>query len=125
MSNQSKTTKVVLVIIVFLLLLAATTTILYLTINKEKKTTFFARSINDASYDCEATINNKYKQDLVNKSFDDISSHYDPGKRQYTIYYRISIKEKQEDYPVVNDYMAKCVVWERLGYVSDFRVFSY
>ncbi len=123
--SKSKTTKVVLAIFAFILLLAATTAILYLTINQKKKTTFFARSINDASYDCEAKINSKYEGDLVNKNFDNISSRYEPDKRQYTIYYRISVKEKQEDYAVVNDYMAKCVVWERLGYVSDFRVFSY
>ncbi|ARN75941.1 hypothetical protein [Oceanicoccus sagamiensis] len=125
MSSNSKTTKVILAISAFIILLAFTTAVLYLTINQKKKTTFFARSINDASYDCEDKITSKYEGDLVSKSFDNISSRYEPDKRQYTIYYRISIKEKDENFSIVNDYMAKCIVWERLGYVSDFRVFTY
>ena len=123
--KKNKTRTILLAIFSFLLLLTATTAILYLTFDKKSKTAFFVRSINDASYDCEAKIINKYDDDLVSKSFDNISSRYEADRRQYVIYYRISIKERDEDFTVVSDYMAKCIVWERLGYVSDFRVFEY
>jgi len=85
---------------------------------------FFARSIDDASYDCEDKIRAQFGKNLINSSYDQISSRYDASKRQYIIYYYLTIAELVDDLPTVRDRMAKCVVWERLGYVSDYTVFE-
>ncbi|MEE8059618.1 MAG: hypothetical protein V3T17_17570 [Pseudomonadales bacterium] len=89
-----------------------------------KQTAFFARSINDASYDCENKIDQKFDEDLVNKYYDGNSSRYDSKQRQYIIYYRVSARYIENDIPMIKDYMAKCIVWERIGYVSDFQIFD-
>lgn len=89
------------------------------------QSSFFARSINDASYDCESKIEKKYGTKLVSKYFDNHSSRYEADRRQYLIYYRITVHELDQKIPTNNDYMAKCTVWERLGYVSEFRVYEY
>jgi hypothetical protein len=123
--QKLQSNKIFLSILAFLILLAGTTTILYYSTSNKGQTAFFARSINDASYDCEAKIVSKYGSELASKSFDNISSRYETNKRQYIIYYRISVKESDEGFTVVNDYMAKCIVWERLGYVSEFRVYKF
>lgn len=86
---------------------------------------FYARDINDASYDCEDKINRYYEEDLVSKVYDDYSSRYEADKRQYIIFYRVSVNTEMDGYPTVVDYMIKCVVWERLGYVSDFQVLNF
>lgn len=88
-----------------------------------QKTAFFARSINDASYDCEDKINSYFDDELISKYYDDISSRYEANDHQYIIYYRVSAREMENDFPVIYDYMAKCVVWEKLGYVSSFRAY--
>jgi uncharacterized protein YpmS len=100
-------------------------TLIALSQNEPGKTAFFARSINDASYDCEATITNKYDEKLIYKNYDDFSSRYEPEKHQYIIYYRISVREETDDRPTIKDYLAKCIVWERIGYVSDFSIIDY
>ncbi len=89
------------------------------------KVAFFARSINDASYDCEDKITSKYDDDLISKYYDNFSSRHEVEKRQYIIYYRISVREEIEDRPTIKDYLAKCIVWERIGYVSDFSILDY
>jgi hypothetical protein len=83
---------------------------------------FFARDINDASYDCEDKINGRFKEQLVSKYYDEISSRYDAKTHQYVIYYRVSAREVENGLPSIKDFMAKCIVWEKLGYVSDFQI---
>ena len=85
---------------------------------------FYARSMDDASYDCEAKIIDRFDERLINKHFDQYSSRYDANKRQYLIYYRVTASDNGEDVPTLKEHMVKCVVWERLGYVSDFSVFD-
>ncbi len=118
--NQALT--ILLTTLGFVLLLAATTALLFFTFNDNKKQAFYARDINDASYDCEDKIKKRYEEELVSISFDNLSSRYEEEKNQYLIYYRISIREEMGNITTVNDYLAKCIVWERLGYVSDFRI---
>lgn len=84
---------------------------------------FFARSINDAAYDCENKIANRFEDDLISKTYDQISSRYEPDRHQYIIYYNISVRSIEDDVTIINDYLSKCIVWEKLGYVSDFQVF--
>lgn len=84
---------------------------------------FFARSINDAAYDCEDKIKDRFEEQLLSKHYDQYSSRYDADDHQYLIYYRVSVREEDENVPITTDYMAKCVVWERFGYVSEFRVY--
>lgn len=85
-------------------------------------TAFFARSINDASYDCEDKIDSRFDEDLVSKYYDEVSSRYEANKHRYLIYYRISVRTTEHNLPTIKDYMAKCSVWESLGYVSDFQI---
>ena len=111
---------VILVAVMGLTLLAV-----YLTYGERNmKQSFFARDINDATYDCEDKIDAKFKKRLVSKYYDEISSRYEANKNQYVIYYRVSARDIEGEYPMVTDYMAKCIVWEKLGYVSDFQVFD-
>lgn len=85
---------------------------------------FFARSINDAAYDCEDKIDARFEEQLLSKYYDQFSSRYDADDNQYIIYYRLSVREEQDNIPITTEYMAKCVVWERLGYVSEFRAYK-
>jgi hypothetical protein len=112
------------IILILLVIVATLVAIYYAKNSNPEKKPFYARSMNDASYDCEDKIISKFKDSLVIKTFDNFSSRYEANKRQYLIYYRISVKEKQDNAPTIKDYMAKCVVWERLGYVSNFSVFE-
>ncbi|WP_101759552.1 hypothetical protein [Oceanicoccus sp. KOV_DT_Chl] len=117
--------KNILIGIVIVSVLVGTGLILYFYLGDTKPKTFYVRDINDATYDCEDKIVNKYGDKLVSKHYDNLSSRFEEQKNQYLIYYRISIKEKENGLPMINDYMAKCVVWEKLGYVSDFRVYEF
>lgn len=92
--------------------------------NNDRSDAFFARSINDAAYDCEDKIKDRFEEQLLSKHYDQYSSRYDADDSQYIIYYRVSVREEEDNIPVTADYMAKCVVWERLGYVSEFRVYN-
>lgn len=124
MNTQSpKKNKVIFISISLLIIAAAIILILYKSINQQE-VAFFARSINDASYDCESKIDSKYDDKLVNKHFDNISSRYEADRHQYIIYYRITVQEIEDDVPQLDDYMVKCVVWEKLGYVSEFRAYK-
>jgi hypothetical protein len=110
-----------------LVIIAATALLIYLTYEpRVGSKEFFARSINDATYDCEAKINSRFADQLVHKHFDNLSSRYEADKHQYAIFYRISIEERKpnQQHTNVNDYMVKCLVWEKLGYVSEFTIFD-
>jgi hypothetical protein len=89
---------------------------------KTAPTAFFARSINDASYDCEKKINDKFGNKLLSKNYDGLSSRYNSQKHQYLIFYKISVQETVDKYPTIKEYLAKCMVWEKIGYVSDFTI---
>ena len=97
--------------------------LLFVSSRQTEQVAFFARDINDASYDCEDKIASKFGRRLINKYYDDLSSRYQANDKQYLIYYRVSVKD-DEQLPTTSDYMVKCVVWEKLGYVSDFEVFD-
>lgn len=121
MSNKTNRTNL-FVGLAILIIVAASFSLLFLTKTMGKRVAFFASSIDDASYDCEEKIVSKYGNRLISKSFDNLSSRYQPEERQYLIYYRISISESNTDYPAIDDHVVKCTVWEKLGYVSDFRI---
>lgn len=112
--------------VILTVLILITMVIIYISYHQEiAPTAFFARSINDASYDCEDKIQSRYKDRLINHYFDQYSSRYDADDHQYIIYYRVSIQDVDDnDRPQIVDLMAKCTVWEKLGYVSDFQVFE-
>ncbi len=112
----------VLTVSALAIVIIATIVAVYVHQKSKTQTAFFARSINDASYDCEDKIDSRFDEDLVSKYYDEISSRYEANKHQYVIYYRISVRLTENDLPVIKDYMAKCNVWEKLGYVSDFQV---
>lgn len=123
--HTSKLTKYrpLIISLVVILLIATSMAILFLLNKGEKEPqAFFARDINDASYDCEQKIIDQFDEQLVSKYFDDLSSRYLPEKRQYLIYYRVSTRTLENNIPVNNELMVKCTVWERLGYVSDFHI---
>lgn len=113
-------------VITLVLLVIITLAIIYISYRQEMApTAFFARSINDASYDCEAKIQSRFKDRLINRYFDPYSSRYEADDHQYLIYYRVTIQDLDDDgRPQVRELMAKCTVWEKLGYVSDFQVFK-
>ena len=91
---------------------------------KDIKKAFFARSIGEAADSCEEKINSEYGKTLISKYYDQISSRYEPDFKQYIIYYRISHSTTVDNLPTVQNMMVKCVVWQSLGYVSDFRAFK-
>ena len=110
----------ILVSITLLLVLVAIA--IYFNTAKTAPTAFFARSIDDASYDCEKKINDKFGNKLLSKNYDGLSSRFNSQKHQYLIFYRISVQEIVDNYPTIKDYLAKCMVWEKIGYVSDFTI---
>lgn len=91
---------------------------------KDIKKSFFARSIGDAADSCEEEINDHFGSKLVSKNYDQMSSRYEAARKQYIVYYRISHAEQVDGIPTIEYSMAKCAVWESLGYVSEFRVFK-
>ncbi|MGK0442151.1 MAG: hypothetical protein ACJA0N_001958 [Pseudohongiellaceae bacterium] len=91
---------------------------------KEVKKSFMARSIGDAADSCEEEIIDYFDDRLISKYYDEISSRHEPHRKQYTVYYRVSHAETVDELPTVEHSMAKCVIWESLGYVSEFRVFK-
>lgn len=113
-------------VITLVLLGILTLVIIYVSYHQEMKpTAFFARSIDDASYDCEAKIQSRYKARLISRYFDPYSSRYEADDHQYLVYYRVTIQEQDKDgRSRIRDLMVKCTVWEKLGYVSDFQEFN-
>lgn len=123
MSTNNYKVSLYISIVTLLLIVMAAMVVLVIHSGKKGPEAFFARSINDASYDCEVKIGRHFKSELISKSFDGLSSRYDEQNRQYLIYYNVGIRERVEDgYYVYSDRMVKCIVWERFGYVSDFQV---
>jgi hypothetical protein len=129
MNKQSKPKSSMLTTgLIMLIVVIVTTLIIFITFNAPKgKKIFTARSINDATYDCEDEIIDRFGDKLINKQYDELSSRYNADKHLYAIFYRISINEKKsnQSYNEINDYMVKCLVWEKLGYVSEFTVFDF
>ena len=112
--------------LIFLIVIIASAWLLYLTYDPSAtQKPFFARSISDATYNCEDRIIGRYEEDLISKQFDNLSSRYNANSRQYAIFYRITVREHKRDFSILKDYMVKCVVWETLGYVSEFSVFDF
>lgn len=117
--------KVFLSSLILLTILIGTGFLLYITYEMPgAKVRFFARNINDATYNCEDSIDDRYKKKLMHKSYDNLSSRYSADKHQYSIFYRISVQENKNKRTEIKDYMVKCIVWEKLGYVSEFTVFE-
>jgi uncharacterized protein YpmS len=124
-NKKNKSQKIKLIaIILFAIIIINSIVVFFYTDSPSKPKAFLARNMNDASYDCEEKIQSKYGDRLVNSYFDSLSSRYEAKKHRYLIYYRISIREDEGDLTTITEYMAKCLVWERLGYVSDFSVFE-
>lgn len=123
-SNNQSEKKLTLVILLILSLTIIFIVFYFWNVKEVKPTNFFARDINDASYDCEDKIDQQFGTNLINKTYDEFSSRYDPSRRQYIVYYQLTVSENIKETPVISDLMAKCVVWERVGYVSDFSVFK-
>ena len=121
-TKKGKSTLITLVILLVLFCSLAITIALFGP--KEMKKAFFARSIGEAADSCEEEVIDYFGNRLISTHYDEISSRYEPTYKQYTVYYRISHTETINDLPTVKDSMAKCVVWESLGYVSDFNVFN-
>lgn len=112
--------------LVLLVIFAITLILIYAGYRLEiKPQAYFARSINDASYDCEDKIHSHFDENLINAYYDQYSSRYEADDHQYLIYYRVTAQEfDDDDRPGIRSFMVKCVVWEKLGYVSDFQVFD-
>lgn len=121
-STKGGSTIIAVVIILILSLAIAVTIVLFGP--KEIKKTFTARSIGDAANSCEEKVVDYFGDRLVSKYYDEISSRHEVSRKHYTVYYRVSHKEMVDDIPTIEDSMAKCIVWESLGYVSEFRVFK-
>ena len=120
-----KSTNTIIVAIISIVVVILVIGLFYISSSgSNKKTSFYARDINDASYDCEDKIDKEYGDDLVSRHFDEFSSRYNADKRQYAIFYRVNINSEINGYPTITEYMAKCVVWERIGYVSEFSIIS-
>lgn len=117
-----KSTLLALAIILVLCATVAITVVLFGP--KEIQKSFLARSIGDAADSCEEKINDHFGERLVSKYYDEISSRHETERKHYTVYYRVSHKTMVDDLPSIEYSMVKCVVWESLGYVSDFRVFK-
>ena len=122
MAKREKKFPLLMTALSLLLILVTLITLALATGAADKLTAFNARSIGDASYDCEDKIHKRFEEDLISKYFDNFSSRYEPEKRQYVVYYRVSVNVDKGSYTEVTDMMAKCIVWERLGYVSDFQI---
>lgn len=125
-STPKRLSHTVVAAVVLLAIIAATLIIIYITYRQGiRPKAFFARSINDASYDCEHKINERFGSRLISKYYDQFSSRYDADEHQYIIYYRVSAEKRdRNNIPSIHNYMAKCIVWEKLGYVSTFQVFD-
>lgn len=91
---------------------------------KEIKKNFFSRSLGDAANSCEEEIHSHFKKRIINISYDNMSSRYVPEFKQYIVYYRVNHTETVDDLPTVTETMVKCIVWESLGYVSNFDTFK-
>ncbi|MBN4055115.1 hypothetical protein JYU12_00065 [bacterium AH-315-K03] len=122
MKNKKNTRSFLLGLLALLVLMATAMGILIVNSGPLGPVAFFAHSMDEASYDCEDKINKRLKSRLISKHFDNFSSRYDVQKRQYLIFYRLSIRESTDNYSAITERIAKCIVWERLGYVSDFRI---
>lgn len=105
-----------------LIIIATSLSLLFLAKTNEDPIGSFIRTVDNASYDCEEEIVSRYGNKLISKSFDNLSSRYQPRDRQYWIYYRISVRESATEYPKIDDYLVKCTIGEHLGEISDFRI---
>lgn len=125
-SKPNQSTLTMIYNLIFLMAIVISAWLLYITYDPTARLKpFFARSINDATYNCEDRINDRFKDDLISKNFDNLSSRYNADNRQYAIFYRITVREHKRDFSILKDYMVKCTVWETLGYVSEFTVFDF
>ena len=105
-----------------LIIIATSLSLLFLAKTNEDPNQSFIRTVDNASYDCEEEIVSRYGTKLISKSFDNLSSRYQPRDRQYWIYYRISVSESATEYPKIDDYLVKCTIGEHLDEISDFRI---
>lgn len=118
-SDKIKLTVGVIVIVA----IAITSTILISNnINHPKVTK--VRDIGMASDACEERIIEEFEDTLINKNYDDMSSRYEPSKKQYVIYYRVTTRDIEDDLPIIKSQLAKCVILERKGYVTIFEILS-
>lgn len=127
MNNPKKTEprfsnkmKLIVGLVVIALSSSAVTFLISKGVGSNKVTT--ARDIGMASDSCEERISDEFEDTLINQHYDDISSRYEPAKRQYIVYYRVTSSTIVDELPTVKTQLAKCVIWERLGYVSSFEV---
>lgn len=127
-SNNSKKQKkkTYLMLLVFL---AASITAMVVTFSiyyvSNKKVAFNVPDVDTAANSCEQEVKDAFGKELLHKSYDHGSSRYEENRRRYVIWYRLTIRRlDSEGIAVVQDKMAKCEVWEFLGYVSSFEVYD-
>jgi hypothetical protein len=86
---------------------------------------FNVATVDAAANSCENYIDDQFGQDIIHKAYDHGSSRYEPNSRRYIIWYRISTRTPDEDgVMTVKDLLAKCEIWEFLGYVSNFESYD-
>ena len=72
-----------------LIIIATSLSLLFLAKTNEDPNESFIRTVDNASYDCEEEIVSRYGNKLISKSFDNLSSRYQPSS--YTDpYYRVA-----------------------------------
>lgn len=120
--NRPISNKIKLISVLIFIVVTAVTSAVIVSKTAFGPTITTTRDIGMASDVCEDRIISEYKKTLINKNYDDISSRYEPNNKQYIVYYRITLRSLVDDIPTVTAHLAKCIVWEKLGYVSSFEV---
>ena len=122
--QKRRQTFLLIVLSVSLIVVAIISTFAGYKLLRPQKVAFFSRDIDSAADSCEESISSYFGERMVSKRYDELSSRYNAQRRLYLIYYRVYSKEVEDDVPEVIEYLAKCTVWETLGYVSDFEVYK-
>lgn len=122
--TKGQKTFIVLILIALFFALAIIATYISYTVTRAEKVAFFSRDIGSASDSCEDNIKDHFGENLVSAIYDEMSSAYKPQQRRYLIYFRVTAQYTEENIPTIEEWLAKCVVWETLGYVSDFEIYQ-
>jgi len=122
--SQGQKTFIVLILIALFFALAIMATYISYTITRADKQAFFSRDIASASDSCESDIKDHFGENLISARYDEISSAYKPQQKRYLIYFRVTARYEEDNVPSIEEWLAKCIVWETLGYVSDFEVYQ-
>ena len=87
--------------------------------------TFTVPDISSAANSCEDYITDNYGKSLMHKSYDHGSSSYDEIRKRYTVWFRITTRDTDDEGRAeIKDGMVKCEINEFLGYVSSFEAYD-